>query len=49
MNKAYAPDAAAEATGVSAAQIKAIAAELACIAFDEEIVIEQPWTQGRDT
>ena len=39
MDKAYAPDAVAEATGVSAAQIKAIAAELARVAFDEEIVI----------
>ena len=44
MDDGYAPEAVAEATGVSAAQIKAIAAELARVAFEEEIVIDQPWT-----
>ncbi|MEM1362643.1 MAG: molybdopterin oxidoreductase family protein [Pseudomonadota bacterium] len=40
----YAPEAVAEQTGISADQIKRIAAELAHVAFKEEIVIDQPWT-----
>ncbi|MCC7271542.1 MAG: molybdopterin oxidoreductase family protein, partial [Alphaproteobacteria bacterium] len=40
----YAPDAAAAVTGVPAATIRRIAAELAHAAFSEEVVIEQPWT-----
>ncbi|WP_282605999.1 molybdopterin oxidoreductase family protein [Pelagibius sp. Alg239-R121] len=44
LDGAYAPDAVTEQTGVPAAQIKRLAAELARTAFEEEIVIEQPWT-----
>jgi anaerobic selenocysteine-containing dehydrogenase len=40
----YAPDRAAAETGIPAATIKRIAAELAHAAFSESIVIEQPWT-----
>ena len=40
----YAPDAAAVETGVSAATIKRLAAELAHVAFEEAIVLDQPWT-----
>lgn len=40
----YAPEAVSEATGVPAQQIKSIAAELAHVAFKEEIVINQEWT-----
>ena len=43
----YAPDAVAETTGVSAAQTRRIAAELAHTAFEEEIVIDQPWTDWK--
>jgi anaerobic selenocysteine-containing dehydrogenase len=40
----YAPDAVAAATGVPAATIKRLAAELAHVAFEEAIVLDQPWT-----
>ncbi len=40
----FAPEAAAEETGIEAGTIRAIAAELARVAFEEEIVIDQPWT-----
>ena len=40
----YAPEATAEETGISASQTKRLAAELARVAFEEEIVIDQPWT-----
>ena len=40
----FAPEAVARETGLSAAQIKRIAAELAEAAFDREVVIDQPWT-----
>ncbi len=43
----YAPEAVAERTGISAGRIKAIAAELARVAFEEEIVIDQPWTDWK--
>ena len=43
----FAPDTVSEATGVPAATIKRLAAELARTAFDEEITIEQPWTDWR--
>ena len=39
----YAPDRVSQTTGVPAAQIKRIAAELAHAAFEKEIVVEQPW------
>ena len=40
----YAPDAAAEATGIPAATIRRLAAELAEAAFEKEVIIDQPWT-----
>ncbi len=40
----YAPEAAAKVTGIPAARIRALAAELARIAFDEAIELAQPWT-----
>ena len=40
----FAPDAVAETTGVPAATIRRIAAELAFTAFEETVTIEQPWT-----
>ncbi|HLS59493.1 MAG TPA: molybdopterin oxidoreductase family protein [Paracoccaceae bacterium] len=40
----YAPEAVAEETGVPATTIRRIAAELARVAFEEEIVLERPWT-----
>jgi len=40
----YGPDAVAERCGVPAAAIRRIAAELAEVAFNQEVVIEQPWT-----
>jgi anaerobic selenocysteine-containing dehydrogenase len=40
----YAPEAVAAETDVSAATIKRLAAELARIAFDEAIVLDEPWT-----
>ncbi|HWY13994.1 MAG TPA: molybdopterin oxidoreductase family protein [Rhizomicrobium sp.] len=40
----YSVDNAAAATGISAATIRRIAAELAAAAFDAPVVIEQPWT-----
>ncbi|WP_343081794.1 molybdopterin oxidoreductase family protein [Ostreiculturibacter nitratireducens] len=43
----HAPEAVAEATGIPAARIKALAAELARVAFDEAVEIEQEWTDFR--
>ncbi|WP_370229475.1 molybdopterin oxidoreductase family protein [Cognatishimia sp.] len=43
----YAPEAVAEATGVSAQKIKTIAAELARVAFDEAIELDREWTDFR--
>ena len=43
----YAPEAVAERCGVKAAKIRAIAAELARVAFEETIEIDQPWTDFR--
>ncbi len=40
----YAPEAVAEETGVPARDIKRIAAELAHAAFEEEVVLDIPWT-----
>jgi sulfite dehydrogenase (quinone) subunit SoeA len=40
----YAPENVAEATGIPAATIRRIAAELAHAAFEQEITIMQPWT-----
>ena len=43
----YAPEAVAERCGVSVETIRRIAAELAQTAFEEEIVIDQPWTDWK--
>jgi len=40
----YAPEAVAAQTGVSAATIRGLAAEIARVAFDEAIAIDQSWT-----
>ena len=40
----YAPEAVAEQTGLKAEDIRSIAAELADVAFKQEVVIDQPWT-----
>ena len=44
LGEEYAPDAAAAETGIPADTIRRIAAELADAAFEQEIVIDQPWT-----
>jgi sulfite dehydrogenase (quinone) subunit SoeA len=43
----YAPESVAAATGVPAAVIRRIAAELAYTAFEEAIAVEEPWTDMR--
>ncbi|MEL6607720.1 MAG: molybdopterin oxidoreductase family protein [Pseudomonadota bacterium] len=43
----HAPEAVAERCGIPAARIKALAAEIARIAFEEEIEIATPWTDFR--
>ncbi len=40
----YAPEAVAARCGVSAATIRRIAAELAHAAFEQQVVLDQPWT-----
>ncbi len=42
-----APEAVAERCGIDAARIRRIAADLARTAFEEEVVIERPWTDFR--
>jgi anaerobic selenocysteine-containing dehydrogenase len=44
LSSEYSPEAVAKKTGISAATIKRIAAELAHVAFEQEVVVEQPWT-----
>ncbi len=43
----YAPEAVAERTGINAERIKRIAAELADVAFNQAIEIDQEWTDFR--
>jgi anaerobic selenocysteine-containing dehydrogenase len=43
----YAPEAVADRCGIPAPRIRALAAELARVAFDEAIEIAQPWTDFR--
>ena len=43
----YAPEAVAERCGIPAERIHALASELARVAFDESIEIDQPWTDFR--
>ncbi len=40
----YSPEAVADRIGLEAGAIRRIAAELARVAFEEEIVLDQPWT-----
>ncbi len=47
LDEKYSPDAAAPETGIPAGRIRAIAAELARVAFEEEIVIDRPWTDWK--
>ncbi len=47
LEKAYSPDAVADRTGIPAKRIRKIAAELARVAFDEEITLDRPWTDFR--
>jgi sulfite dehydrogenase (quinone) subunit SoeA len=47
LDQSYAPEAVAERCGLSAKRIHALAAELARVAFDEAIEIDQPWTDFR--
>ena len=43
----YTPDAVAERTGIDAPRIRRLAAELAHVAFNEEIVLDRPWTDWK--
>jgi sulfite dehydrogenase (quinone) subunit SoeA len=43
-NPSYEPSATAAETGIPAEQTRRLAAELARVAFEEEITIDQPWT-----
>jgi len=43
----YAPEAVAERCGISADRIRRLAAELAHVAFEQEITIDQPWTDWK--
>jgi len=43
----YAPEAVAERCGIAAARIRALAGLIARTAFDEPLVIDQPWTDFR--
>ncbi len=47
MDGQYAPEMVAERTGITADRIKKIAAQLAHTAFEEEITIDQPWTDWK--
>lgn len=47
LDKQYAPENVAERCGVSAERIKTIAAEIARVAFEEEIVLNREWTDFR--
>jgi len=44
LDAAYAPDAVAERCGMTAGTIRRIAAEIADVAFDQPLVLDQPWT-----
>ena len=47
LDPAHAPDAVAERCGIPADRIRALAAELARVAFEEEIVLDTAWTDFR--
>ena len=46
LDEAYSPDRVADETGIPAATIRRLAAELATVAFEQEVVIDQPWTDA---
>ncbi len=43
-DEAYSPASVSQKTGIAADTIRGLAAEIARVAFEEEIIIEQPWT-----
>jgi anaerobic selenocysteine-containing dehydrogenase len=47
LDDAYAPEAVSPAVGISADRIRQFAADLAEVAFAEEVVIDQPWTDWK--
>ncbi|MFW2542713.1 molybdopterin oxidoreductase family protein [Primorskyibacter sp. 2E107] len=47
MDAQYSPDVVGPKTGLTPERIRRIAAELARVAFDEAIVLDQPWTDFR--
>ncbi|EKE43971.1 thiosulfate reductase, putative [Oceaniovalibus guishaninsula JLT2003] len=47
LSDAYAPEAVAGRTGIAPDRIRAVAAELARVAFDEAIELPRPWTDFR--
>ncbi|WP_417600976.1 molybdopterin oxidoreductase family protein [Pararhodobacter oceanensis] len=47
LDPSYAPDAVAERCGIPADTIRAVATEIARVAFEEEITLNQPWTDFR--
>jgi len=47
LDPAYAPEPVAEKTGIAAGKIRALAAEIARVAFEEAIEIDQPWTDHK--
>jgi len=47
LDPAHAPEAVADRCGIPAPRIRALAAELARVAFQEQITIDQPWTDWR--
>ena len=47
LDEQYAPEAVAERCGIPAGRIRKIAAEIARVAFDEAIVLDQSWTDFR--
>ena len=47
LNEAYAPEATEAKTGIPAARVYALAAEIAEAAFKREITINQPWTDWK--
>ena len=44
LDPAYAPEAVAETTGIAAATVRRIAADLARVAFEETVTLDVPWT-----
>ena len=43
----YAPEAVADETGIPAGKIRALASEIARVAFDEPVTLDRPWTDFR--